>query len=176
MNARNEENLKALFERFVSTEEAERNIEDFIKAERILNENPAPEPNEELIAAINHKITEALRLRKEHSFRRIAYKLAPVAAVFVVLAAVGVQMLLREGGGPGEPGREPRGPFIPASVWESENVAADDRNLLVLTTELDELEVEFANLESDENGGNGSSAITELEIEFAEINRNIWEG
>ena len=172
MNARNEENLKALFERFVGTEEAQSNIQDFIKAEQILNENPAPEPNEELIAAINHKIAEAIRLRKEHTFRRFAYKLAPVAAVFIVLAAVSVRML-KEGSGPVE---LVRGPMIARDVWNSDNVAADDRNLAVLTTELDELEVEFATLESGDNGDNGRSDVTELEMEFAEINTDIWEG
>jgi hypothetical protein len=172
MNARNDENLKELFERFVGTEEAESGVADFVKAERILDENPAPQPSQELIAAIKSDITETLRLRKEHTFRRFAYRLAPVAAVFVVFAAVGVRML-RESSGPVP---RPRVPVISASVWESDNVAADDRNLLVLTTELDELEVEFATLESEENGGNGSSAITELEIEFAEINSDIWEG
>ena len=172
MNDRNEDNLRELFERFVGTEEAESCIEDIIKAERILDENRAPEPSEELIAAINHKIAEKLRLRKEHTFRRFAYKLAPVAAVFIVVAAIGVRML-KEGSGPLE---IPHGPWISAKDWNSDNVAADDKNLVVLTTELDELEFEFANLESEENGSNGGSAVTELEIDFAEINTNIWEG
>jgi hypothetical protein len=173
MNDRNGENLRELFKKFFSDREAEEYSEDFARINRMLDENPAPEPREELVANIKREIAEAVRLRKEHTFRRFAYKLAPVAAVFVVLAAVGVQMLLKEGGGPVP---RPPGPVIPPSVWESENVAAEDRNLLVLTTELDELEVEFAILESEENGGNGGSAITELEIEFAEIEGNIWEG
>jgi hypothetical protein len=173
MNDRNGENLRELFKRFFSDKEAEEHIEDLARIKRILDENPAPEPPEELVANIKSEIAETLRLRQEHTFRRFAYKLAPVAAVFVVLAAVGVQMLLKEGGGPPE---RFRGPIISAKVWDSDNVAAEDRNLLVLTTELDELEVEFATLESEENGDNGGSAITELEIEYAEINRNIWEG
>ena len=175
MDTRNGENLKELFEKFVGTEEAENAVADFKAVDRILNQYPAPEPSEELVATIKSDIAEAVRLRKEHTFRRFAYKLAPVAAVFLVFAAVGVRML-KEGSGPVELVNGSRGPIIPTRVWESENVAAEDRNLLVLTTELDELEVEFTTLESDENGGNGGSAITELEIEFAEINRNIWEG
>lgn len=175
MNDRNSENLKDLFEKFVGTEEAQSCVKDFVKAERILQQYPAPEPETELIAAIKSDIAETLRLRKEHTFRRLAYRLAPVAAVFIVIAAVGVRML-KEGSGPVELVNGFRGPMISSRVWESENVATVDRNLLVLSTELDELEVEFATLESDENGGNGSSAITELEIEFAEINTDIWEG
>jgi hypothetical protein len=173
MNDRNGENLRELFKKFFSDREAEEYIEDFARIKRILDENPAPEPSPELVANIKRGIAEAVRLRQAHTFRRFAYKLAPVAAVFVVLAAVGVQMLLKEGSGPVP---MPRGPFISTRVWESENVAADDRNLVVLTTELDELEVEYATLESEENGSSSSSAITELEIEFAEINKNIWEG
>ena len=98
--------------------------------------------------------------------------LAPVAAVFVVLAAVGVRML-KEGSGPVE---LVQGPIISAKVWNSDNVAADDRNLVILTTELDEIEMEVMTLELGENGGSTRSAITELEMDFAEISRNIWEG
>jgi hypothetical protein len=172
MNDRNSENLKVLFEKFVGTEDAQSCVEDFVEAERILQQYPAPEPETELIAAIKSDIAETLRLRNEHTFRRLAYRLAPVAAVFIVIAAVGVRML-KEGSGPVELVQVP---IISAKVWDSENVAADDRNLAVLTTELDELEFEFANLESEENGSNGGSAVTELEIDFAEINTNIWEG
>ena len=172
MNDRYEDNLKELFERFISAEDAQRCTEDIIRAERILKDNPAPEPNEELLAAINNKIAENLRLRHEHIFRRFAYKLAPVAAVFVVLAAVGVRML-KEGSGPVE---LVQGPIISAKVWNSDNVAADDRNLVILTTELDEIEMEVMTLELGENGGSTRSAITELEMDFAEISRNIWEG
>jgi hypothetical protein len=169
MNDRNGENLRELFERFVSSEEGENGIEDFIKAERILDENPAPEPSEELVAAINYKIAEALRLRQAHTFRRFAYKLAPVAAVFIVIAAVGVRML-EKSSGPFE------GPYLPVSVWESDNVAADDRDLAVFTAEVDELEIEFTTLESGEDRGSGRSAVSELEMDLVAISSDIWEG
>jgi len=172
MNDRNEENLRELFERFVSTEEAESGIEDFIEAEQIFHENPAPEPTEELLASIKGDIAETLRFRQEHTFRRLAYKLAPVAAVFVVLAAVGVRML-REGNGPLE---IVQGPIMSARVWDSENVAADDMDMAVFTAEVDELEIEITTLELGENGGIGRSTVTELEMELIEINTDIWEG
>ena len=170
MNDRNEENLRELFERFVSTEEAESGIEDFIEAERILDEYPALEPDTELIAAIKSEIAEAIRLRKEHTFRRFAYKLAPVAAVFVVLAAVCVRML-KEGNGPLEIAQ---GPIMSARVWDSENVAADDMDLAVFTAEVDELEIEFTTLERGENGGSGQLDVSELEMDFVAISNDIW--
>ena len=169
MNDRNGENLRELFERFFNDKETEDYIEDIAKVDRILDENPAPEPSEELVAAINHKIAEAVRLREAHTFRRFAYKLAPVAAVFIVIAAVGVRIIQRDSG-PIEV------TWMSVSDWESDNVAADDRNLAVFTAEVDELEVEFTTLEREGNGGNGRSAVIELEMDFVAISNDIWEG
>lgn len=173
MNVRNQENLKELLETFFNAEDAQRCAKDFIRAEQILKDNPAPEPKKELIEAINLKIAQTLELRQEHVFRRFAYRLAPVAAMFVVLAAVGIKIL--------KPGAEPNaptyGPIISAAVWNSDNVAAEDRNLVILTTELDELEMEVMTLERTDNGDFiRNSTITELEMDFAEISDNIWEG
>lgn len=173
MNVQNQENLKDLFEKFVSTEEAKSRIEDFVKAERILHQYPAPEPAPELIAAIKSEIAETIRLRKEHTFRRLAYKLAPVAAVFIILASVSVRLYER---GSTEPVRVPYASMIPAAIWESDNIAADDPVLAILTVELDAVEGELLTLELGENVGNGRSALTELEMELVEINTDFWEG
>jgi hypothetical protein len=172
MKGQNKDNLKDLFERFVSTEEAETGVEDFLAAERILNEYPAPEPDTELIAAIKSDIAESIRYRKEHAFRRIAFKMAPVAAVFIVLAAVSVRLFDKDGG----PVRDSYASIIPAAIWESENIAADDTDIAILTAEIDAIEGEVMTLESGEDTGNGRSAVTELEMEFVEINTDIWEG
>ena len=45
MDERNEENVKELFEKFLDSEQAERNTEDVRKGEEILREHPAPEPD-----------------------------------------------------------------------------------------------------------------------------------
>lgn len=172
MNDRNEENLKDLFERFVSTEDAENCIEDFAEVKRILDENPAPQPDKELLAAIKGDIAETLRIRKEHTFRRLAYRLAPVAAVFIILASVSIKLYVRDIG----PEIVVYGQMIPTAVWESDNVAADDRDLAVFTAELDGLEVELTTLELGETGGSGRSAVTELEMDFVAISSDIWEG
>jgi hypothetical protein len=170
MNDRNEENLRELFERFVSTEEAESGIEDFIKAERILDEYPAPEPDKELVVAIKSEIAEAIRLRKEHTFRRFAYRLAPVAAVLIILASVSIKLYVRDSRLEGDVW------MMPPAVWDSENVAADDMDLAVFTAEVDQLEIEFTTLERAENGGNGQSDVSELEMDFVAISNDIWEG
>ena len=173
MNDRNEENLRELFERFVSSKEAQNCVEDFAEVKRILDENPAPEPADELVAAINSKIAETLRLRKEHTFRRLAYRLAPVAAVFIILASVSIKLYVSNSSPPEKPVYVR---LISSADWESDNVAADDRNLAVFTAELDGLEVELTTLELGETGGNGRSAVTELEMDFVAISNDIWEG
>jgi hypothetical protein len=172
MNDRNEENLKDLFERFVGTEEAQNCVEDFAKVKRILDEYPAPEPNEELVAAIKSEIAERIRLRKENTFRRLAYRLAPVAAVLIILASVSIKLYVKDT----RPEIIVYGRMIPVAVWESENIAADDPDLAVFTAELDGLEVELTTLELGETGGNGRSAVTELEMDFVAISSDIWEG
>ncbi len=170
MNDRNEENLKDLFERFVSSKEAQNCVEDFAEVKRILDQNPAPQPSPELIAAINSKIAERIRIRKEHTFRRLAYRLAPVAAVFIILASVSIKLYVSN--------NRPVKDFyvISPAVWDSDNVAADDRDLAVFTAELDGLEVELTTLELGDTGGNGRSAVTELEMDFVAISSDIWEG
>lgn len=172
MNDRNEENLRELFERFISSKEVESRIEDFAKVKRILDENPALEPTPELIAAIKSEIADTIRRRKEHTFRRLAYKLAPVAAVFIILASVSIKLYVRDS-------RQDKPVYvrmIPSAVWDSEDITADDMDLAVLTAELDGLEVEFTTLESGEDRGNGRSAFSELEMDFVAISTDIWEG
>jgi hypothetical protein len=173
MNEQNGENLKGLFERFVGTEEAQSCVEDFDKVKRILDENPAPQPSQELIAAINSRIAEEIRLRKEHTFRRLAYRLAPVAAVFIILASVSIKLYVRDT----RPEIEDKYIRITYSpIWDSESIVADDPDLAVLTAEVDELEIEFSTLESGDDGVNGRSYITELEMDFVAISTDIWEG
>ena len=172
MNNRNDENLKELFERFVGADEAQSAVEDFAAAQRVLREHPVPGPDEELVAGIKSEIAETLRHRKERAFRRMAYRMAPVAAVFIVLAVVSIKMFVGNGG----PETITYASIMPSSVWDSENVAVDDFDLAVLTAQIDELEGEVVTLELGEDSGNGRSAVTELEMELVEINSDFWEG
>ena len=64
----NNENLSELF--------------DIRQAERILRDNPAPEPKAELITNIKAAIEKSLDNRKAKSFKRTVYKVAAVAAIF----------------------------------------------------------------------------------------------
>jgi len=168
MDTQNEENLKELFERFVDADQADSSAEDIRKGEEILRRYPAPEPRRELIAGIKAETARALLRRKASAFKRMAYRAAAVAAVFIILAAVGVKMFESESGAAIS--------IIPKAIWESVDIAADDADLAVLAAEIEEMEGEALALQLGENGGNGEGDLTELEMEYIEINGTFWKG
>ena len=173
MENRNRENLRELFEKFFDAEQAERCVEDIQKAEQIFRENPAPEPNDMLIANIKAEIAMRLQARRAHRFRRIIYEVAGVAAAILIVAAVSLQLF--------EKGTPPNGDFIyasliPTEIWISDNIAVDDEDLAVFTAQIEQIEDEMQTLQSGEDTGNGDSTIVELEMELIEINGDFWKG
>ncbi len=172
MNSRNEENLKELFEKFVASEQAEKAVEDIRKGEQILRDNPAPLPSDELIAGIKSEIAISLLHKKENAIRYTLYKVAAVAAAVMVLTAISIKFF--------EKGEEPRkamyASIIPTAIWESDDIAADDADLAILTAEVEQVASEILSLRMGGNGGNGQSTITELEIELMEIESDFWKG
>jgi hypothetical protein len=172
MDERNEENVKELFEKFLDSGQAERNAEDIRKGEEILREYPAPEPDREVIAGIKAKIARELLGRKTRVTKRVVYKVAAVAAVFFILAVVNVK-IFEEGGGSG---KVVKASVLPSVLWESEDIAADDVDLAILTAAIKEIEEEAFALELGENGGNGHIDMAELEMELIEIDSDFWKG
>ena len=172
MNGRNEENLKELFERFVSAEKAEQAVQDIQKGEQIFREHSVPGPDMELIADIKAEVADALLRRKANAFRRTAYKVAAVAAV-ILLAVISVRFFEK---GSVEPRRVATASIIPLSIWESEDVTADDADLAVLTAEIEQIKSEVLTLQLGENGGNGDKELMELEMRLIEIDSDFWKG
>ncbi len=172
MNGRNEENLKELFEKFLNAEQTEKAVEDFRTAELIFREHPAPGPDDRLIAEIKSEIAEAVSPRQVNVFRRIAYKTAVVAAAVIVIAVISVRLLDKGGGGPGRATAS----MIPEALWESDDISADDVELVILTAEIEQIEGEVLALELGENGGNGQADVAELEMELIEIESDFWKG
>lgn len=173
MNGQSEENLKELFEKFVDSEQAEEAVEEIRKAEQILRENPAPQPDSELIADIKAEVTGALLHRKENAFRRAVYKVAVVAAAVIVLAVVNVKLFKKGNGIPEGP---VRAAIIPVSIWESEDIRADDANLATLIAETEQIEGELRALQLGENGVNGDKELVELEMRLIEVSGDFWKG
>jgi hypothetical protein len=173
MNGQNQENFKELFEQFLAPEQAAIAVEDMLKAEQILRENPAPEPDELLIADIKWQIEEALAARKPAwNFRSIAYRVA-VAAAIIVVAAIGTRFLLK---GPEDAGKTVYASIIPRAIWDTDDITTADAELATLTAEIQQVEDEVLTLELGERHGNGERAVAELEMQLIAINSNFWEG
>ena len=164
MNGRNEENLRELFERFVGAEQADKAAEDICRAEQILHEHPAPQPDEGLIAGIKSNIANSLLLRQRNILRRkVSYEVAAVAAAVILLVTIWTGLFEKSGS-------KPKGTYaamIPAAIWESDNIAADDPLLASLGVDVEQIESELLTLREGEYGGNGDKAVTELEMEVA---------
>ena len=173
MNGLNKENLKELFEKFAGPGEAEQAARDICEGERILAESAAPEPDGELIASIKAKAAQAVSQRRTITLRRRIYKATAVAAVFILMTAIGVK-LFEKGGNRLE--RITTASIIPSVIWESESLAESDENLAMLIAEIEQIESDLLAVRLGENTGNGSEAVTDLEIELVEINSNFWKG
>jgi len=172
MNGGDDENPKELFERFFNTEQAERAIEDVEKAEQILFEYPAPEPDKELIADIKSVITARLLRRQKSIFRNTVYRVTAIAAAVIIVASVSLNLFERTEG----PGQLEYAAIIPRAIWESNDIAADDVDLAILTAEIEQIEEEVLALQFAGNAADTDEAIMELEMELIEIDSDFWKG
>ncbi len=174
MNDENQENLKELFEKFLDAEQAESCVEDVQKAEEILLEHPAPEPDAMLIANIKAEIAMRLPAKRAYVFKHIAYKVACAAAAVIFITAIGLRLFDKGGV---EPNGVQYATIIPTAIWESDDITAADADLVIFTAEIEQIEDEVLTLQLGEDDGNGDSKITDLEMELIEIyNSDFWKG
>jgi hypothetical protein len=175
MAERKDENLKELFENFVGPEQAKQAVEDIQRVEQMLEENPAPEPSEELQWQIKERICEALeKRRKVRSYWMPAYRAVAVAAVIIFVFVVSIELFKR----PIEVSKPELIGYvaaIPAEVWEGSNIIEDDAELSVLSAEIAQIEDEFFTVQLDQGYGNGKDSLTELELELMDIDSEFWE-
>ena len=174
MNNQNQENLKELFEKYLDAKQAQRYVEDIQKAEEVLREHPAPEPDDMLIANIKAEIAMRLPVRKTYVFKHIVYKALRIAAVVIFITAIGLRLFYN---GAREPGPVQYASIMPTVIWESDDITADDADLVNFITEIEQIEDEFLALQLGEEDVNGDSTIIELEMELIEINNSdFWKG
>ena len=171
MNSQNDENMKELFERFLSAEQAESGVEDIQKGEQILRQHPAPEPDNMLIANIKAEIAMRLPAKRTNVFTKIAYRAVYAAAAILVISAISLSLF----DPPLEPGRVQYDSIMPTAIWESDDITTDDADLAIYTIEIEQIEGELLALQSGESSGNGDSSLSELEMELVAINNDFWK-
>ncbi len=176
MAERKEENLRELFENFVGAEQAEQAAEDIYRAEKILEENPAPEPTEELQWQIKERICQALEKKKVKRYWMPAYRAVAVAAVIIFVFMVSIELFKKPIDLPREePIMISYAAAIPAEVWDGSNIIEDDAELALLSAEIGQVEDDFLTVQLDQGYGNGKDSVTDLELELMEINSEFWE-
>ncbi len=173
MNDGNRENLKDLFEKFLDAEQAESCAEDVQQAEEILRKHPAPEPDAMLIANIKAEIAMRLPAKRAYVFKNIAYKAACAAAAVMFITAIGLRLFDK---GDVEPNGVQYATIIPTAIWESDDIAADDADLVFFTAEIEQIEDEVLILQLGDYDGNGDRSVSELEMELIQINSDFWKG
>jgi hypothetical protein len=173
---KNEDNLKELFEKFFDAQKAARAVEDIRKADQILRENPAPEPDDMLIANIKAEISLNLLPQRAKIFRQIAYRAAVIAAAIIIIAAIGLKIFTKDNAPNTPPIKIQVASIIPRAIWESNDIASDDTKLAIYTTEAEQIKDEFSTLQSGRSEAKINDTVTELEMELMEIKGDFWKG
>ncbi|MHC4126336.1 MAG: hypothetical protein ACYSRR_07800, partial [Planctomycetota bacterium] len=122
-------NLEELFGQFLPAQQAASAADDIGKAERILDENPAPAPDEQLLSDIKARIAETVAQNRAAAFRGFVYKAAAVAAVVLILAALSIKLFEKEV--PAINNMEFASEAVDI-IWESDDILADDSELAML--------------------------------------------
>ena len=172
MNDQNGDELKDLVRQFFEAGQASSCLEDFQAAQRILEDHPAPPPDDMLIANIKAEIAMRLPLRRSQIFRFKVWETAGVAAAIALVAFLGT----RFGQQPHHQGAFQQASLLPMAIWESNNIAADDADLAAFTAEVEQIRNEVVALESGDATTDADSAVTELEMQLVEINSDFWKG
>lgn len=172
MNEAERENLDELFGRFLGPAEAQAAAEDIRRGEEIIGNNLAPQVREELAAEIKAEVAVALAHKEASAFRKRVYAAVAGAAAVIIVAVIGAVFFERGN----EAERVAAAWVLPEAIWESDDLAEDDAELVVLTAEIEDIEGDLLAVELGENGGNGQIDSTELEMELTEINGSFWKG
>lgn len=172
MSDRDRENLAELIERLCGAGQAEGVLEDVCRGEQLLHDNPAPEPDSELIADIKAEIALFLPARRAKLARRRTYKRAAAAAAILIAAWIGASLFNT---GTPRPGQIAAASLIPTAIWESNDIAADDENLAVFAAEIDQIENEVMILEAGDDTYESDRTVEELEIELIVVRSDFWK-
>lgn len=164
------ENLKELFGKFLTSQEAQQAAEDVRKADEMLAKYTSPMPDAEAVADIKAKTAAAVGQRKTKlALRRTTYRISAVAAAILIIASVGVVLLQKNM-------YKPATGLISNAVWDSYDLSEDDPELAILTTEVKQAEMDMSAIHLGESWNSTSIDSTEAEMELVEIGSLLEKG
>jgi len=162
------EHLNDLLRQFLTTSEAEVADRAIQEGERILDDCPAPTPDSATIIRIKREMV-VTALRRRRVVRIIRRSLA--AAAVIVFAVFGLMNR-------GHNGRTDafQAAILPAVLWETDNIAADDLDLTYFTTQVRQLEAQLQAIDATEDEPAGDNTIDDLATELIQIDGDFWKG
>jgi len=169
MNDNARENLLELLRRFMDDAAAQAAQADIEAAERVLEASPAPMPSPQTVASIK-ALTRAAAARKHRRTQVFRSAMATAAAVIVTVLI-----------GRHNPAPAPRpgvnfASILPAAIWESHDIAADDLDLAYFASEIRQIEAQMYAIDSQETEIRGADALDDLEMELTAIETEFWKG
>jgi hypothetical protein len=169
MRERTPENLTELLKRFMDATAAQAAAEEIRAGERLLDAFPAPVPAGQTLTFIKVRMA-AVALRRRWRVRVFRGALAAAAAVVMAL------LIGLPAGGPAHQPRMNFATLLPASIWESDDLAADDLRLVYFTSEIRRIEAQMQALEAEETDVGDSGSPDDLEKELMAIETELWKG
>jgi len=167
----NNENLNELLSRFLDERQTHEAAEDFRAGEKLLASFPVPACDQDVINGIKAQIKVRLEARKRQKLIRSMFHRVAACAVIIVLAIAGVKFFP-------EPKRERVTVSKAGSdfIWDDEIGTGSDEQFAALTAKIDEIQASMLAIRLDENGDEGGTILTNLEVEISEINGDFWKG
>ncbi|MGE5294048.1 MAG: hypothetical protein ACM3VT_04415 [Solirubrobacterales bacterium] len=162
------ENLVELLRQFMEDSAAHSAQADIDAGERILETHPAPAPSRETLATIKGlMIASAARRRRIRVFRGVA----AVAAMVLLTVWIGQYRTAPQG----RPGVN-FASIIPAAIWDSDDLTADDLDLAYFTSELRRIEAQMRAVDAEEAETPRADPADELEMELTAIETEFVKG
>lgn len=173
MNKPENENLKELFGLFMDKHAADEAAEDIEKADRLFDAYPAPQPADGTIAKVKDRV--AIELKRRHT-TSIQWRVLSAVAVAAVLVAGAFLSLRFFEGQKGNPATTKYAASIPDRVWEGSDITSDDADIAALSADVETLRNTVYGSQVDDSSAYGNATISDLEMELAETNGELWKG
>ncbi|MCK4888168.1 MAG: hypothetical protein KAS96_12330 [Planctomycetes bacterium] len=179
MSIKNQDNLDKLLSTFMNSDSAGKAAENFRQADLIFEKyNSAAEPDSKLLANIKADIGRELNHSKASIVKTATLRFAAAAAVFLIAASVFFMMNQND---PQPPKNQAVAMVTDSasteSIWDSEDVTANDAQYETFEQEIEQLEAEIVAIKYETDSTiNGESELTEIENDLIEIQSNFWKG
>ncbi len=173
MKAGKNKELRQLLKKLLDEKQAAQTLKDFEWANKILRENPAPQPDRQLLDNIKTQIRSKLDKRRASlNKRRLAFRMAAAAAAVVILAAFIANMLEKTD----QNHKSPAVDVMPMEMWKNQDLNQVDPTLATISIQTENIRRELLSLQLGDDSADNQRTLVDLEVELAEIESEFWKG